>query len=304
MKVKNKHYIGTAGWSYKDWVPSFYPKRQTGGFDWLQFYSGYFNCVEVNASYYAYLNPKIVNGWMNKIEDIDDFIFTVKLHQDFTHKRNYSADNIKDVTRNLDILAKAERFGGLLLQFPYSFEYQTVNREYLNELLDVFRGYKPFIEVRNLSWFNQEVFDEFRKMNVPLCTIDQPKFGKVVPFEPIVTADRAYFRFHGRNWEAWKDSVVNHGKEQTYDQQSERYKYLYTPGELVEIQQKIQPVKETVKELFVIMNNHPTGYAVANAFEMIHLLEERSKVRMPDNIVKVFNRLETIAEKVKSDSEI
>jgi uncharacterized protein YecE (DUF72 family) len=74
-------------------------------------------------------------------------------------------------------------------------------------------------------------FNELRKMNIPLCTIDQPKFGEVFPFEPVVTADRAYFRFHGRNWTAWKDSVVvNHGKEQTYDQQSERYKYLYTPG--------------------------------------------------------------------------
>ncbi|MGB5287041.1 MAG: DUF72 domain-containing protein [Ignavibacteriaceae bacterium] len=67
-----KYYIGTAGWSYKDWVPSFYPKQQSGKFacrgstssrlDWLQFYSHYFNCVEVNSTYYAYLSPRIVEG--------------------------------------------------------------------------------------------------------------------------------------------------------------------------------------------------------------------------------------------------
>jgi uncharacterized protein YecE (DUF72 family) len=39
-----KYNIGTAGWSYKDWVPSFYPKSQSGGFDWLQFYSHYLLC--------------------------------------------------------------------------------------------------------------------------------------------------------------------------------------------------------------------------------------------------------------------
>ena len=27
--MKLKYYIGTAGWSYKDWVPSFYPKNQS-----------------------------------------------------------------------------------------------------------------------------------------------------------------------------------------------------------------------------------------------------------------------------------
>ena len=81
-----KFYIGTAGWSYKDWVPNFYPKKQSGGFDWLQFYSHYFNCVEVNSTYYAYLSPRVFESWIRKVEDSDDFIFNVKLNQDFTHK--------------------------------------------------------------------------------------------------------------------------------------------------------------------------------------------------------------------------
>lgn len=293
--MDTKIYIGTAGWSYKDWVPSFYPKAQAGGFDWLQFYSSYFNCVEVNSSFYAYINPKVVQGWVDKTADAGDFMFTVKLHQDFTHKRKFTSENIKGMTFNLDILSKAERFGGILMQFPYSFEYTDVNRIYLNQLIDIYRPYKPFVEVRHASWFRDEVFTELRNMNIPLCTVDQPKFGKVVPFEPVITSDRAYFRFHGRNWSAWKDSVSNFGKEQTYDEQNERYKYLYTPGELVSIQQKIKAVRDKVKELFVIMNNHPTGYAVANAFEMIHLLEEKNKVRMPGTTVKAFERLETIA---------
>jgi hypothetical protein len=42
------------------------------------------------------------------------------------------------------------------------------------------------------------------------------------------------------------------------------------------------------------MNNHPQGNAVANAFELIHLLEEKSKVLMPETIVKAYPRLEEI----------
>jgi uncharacterized protein YecE (DUF72 family) len=82
--MKPIFYIGTAGWSYKDWVPGFYPKQQSGSFDWLQFYSYYFNCVEVNSTYYTYISPKVVEGWIRKVSDTDEFIFNVKLHQDFT----------------------------------------------------------------------------------------------------------------------------------------------------------------------------------------------------------------------------
>src|SRR3989339_1063282 len=96
-----KYNIGTAGWSYKDWVPNFYPKNQSAGFDWLRFYSHYFNCVEVNSTYYTYVSPKIVEGWIKKVEDNDDFLFTIKLHQDFTHNRKYDKQSVKSISENL-----------------------------------------------------------------------------------------------------------------------------------------------------------------------------------------------------------
>ncbi len=82
-----RYNIGTAGWSYKDWVPNFYPKNQSGWFDRLQFYSHYFNCVEVNSICYSFISTEVVGGWINKVSDSDDFQFTIKLHQDFTHKK-------------------------------------------------------------------------------------------------------------------------------------------------------------------------------------------------------------------------
>ena len=289
-----KFYIGTAGWSYKDWVPNFYPKKQSGSFDWLQFYSHYFNCVEVNSTYYAYLSPRVFESWVRKVEDSDEFIFNVKLHQDFTHKRKYDEQNIKAIRYNLEILKNEERLGGLLIQFPYSFAYNNSATQFISELKDIFQNYNLFVEVRHSSWQNKEAYKFFKENNLTFCTIDQPQIGQAIPFEPIITNDKAYIRFHGRNEEAWKKSINNFGKKQSYDEQNQRYKYLYSPGELVEIEQVIKSVQSKVKEVHVIMNNHPQGDAVANAFELIHLLEERTKVEMPKTIVKAYPRLEEV----------
>ena len=292
--MSSKYHIGTAGWSYKDWVPSFYPKNQSAGFDWLQFYSHYFNCVEVNSTYYTYISPKIVEGWIRKVTDSDDFLFTIKLHQDFTHKKDFDQQKIKTVNSNLDLLKQAERLGGLLIQFPYSFSFDNTTADYVRVLKDIFQSYNCFVEVRHKSWLKKEALEMFKKLNLTYCTIDQPQIGEAIPFEPIITNDKAYLRFHGRNVKAWLKSINNFGKQQSYEEQSERYKYLYPPGELVEIDQKIKSIQEKVKEVYVIMNNHPQGDAIANAFELIHLLEEKDKVQMPSTIVKAYPRLETL----------
>jgi uncharacterized protein YecE (DUF72 family) len=289
-----KYNIGTAGWSYKDWVPNFYPKNQSGGFDWLQFYSHYFNCVEVNSTYYTYISPKIVDGWIKKVEGSNDFIFHIKLHQDFTHKRKFDEQNIKSVRYNLDLLRKCERLGGLLIQFPYSFPFEGSSVQHIQKIKDIFSDISCFVEVRHSSWKNNLVLEFFKQNDLTLCTIDQPQIGQAIEFNPIVTNDKAYIRFHGRNVEAWKKSLSNFGKPQTYEEQSSRYHYLYSPSELIEITQKIKSIENKVKEVNVIMNNHPQGDAVANAYELIHLLEEKTKVEMPETIVKAYPRLEEI----------
>jgi uncharacterized protein YecE (DUF72 family) len=290
-----KIYIGTAGWSYKDWLTSFYPQSQSKNFDWLEFYSMYFNVVEVNSSYYTYIDPKIVDGWIKKIEDREDFLFTIKLHQDFTHKKKYSSEQIKSVKTNLNKLIKVNRFGGLLIQFPYSFVLDKENANHIKSLIDIFSEYEKFVEVRHKSWFIQRFFNFLENSNSSLCTIDQPQIGEAVEFNPIKAGNNLYIRFHGRNTKAWKASISNYGKEQTYEQQNERYNYLYSPGELIEIEQKLKEVLDTVKKVFIILNNHPNGNAVANAYELIHLLNERIRVNIPETTLKAYPRLSKIS---------
>lgn len=280
-----KLYIGTAGWSYQDWVPNFYPKGQSKNFSWLEFYSQYFNTVEVNSTYYTYLSPKVVHGWLKQVEDADDFLFTVKLHNDFTHKHSFCKEQVAAVKHNLDILKESERFGGLLLQFPYSFECNSGNIEYLRRLISIFDTYKIFVEVRHKSWKGKKA------KTVTFCTIDQPQIGESIDFETVAGNKSAYIRFHGRNEEAWLESLNNFGKNSSYEQRSTRYDYLYTPGEIVEISQQIKEIFDSVNKIFVIMNNHPRGSAVANAFEILHYLQDGIKIQMPDSILNAYPRL-------------
>ena len=264
---------------------SFYPFSQSKEFSWLKYYSRYFNMVEVNSTYYTYLAPHIINSWLRQTENADDFLFTMKLHKDFTHKRQYGDGQIKAVQQNLNILKREERLGGLLLQFPYSFDFNDANVNYLRELIQKFDGYEKFVEVRHRSWQNKKA------STITFCTIDQPQIGEAIEFKPIIGNNAAYIRFHGRNEEAWRKSLSNFEKKQSYEQQNARYEYLYSPGELTEIDQKLKEIYDKVKKVFVVMNNHPHGDAVANAYELLHLLKDRVKIKLPPTIVKAYPRL-------------
>lgn len=287
MKTPNIH-IGTAGWSYKDWVPVFYPKNQSTNFDWLRFYSEYFNFVEVNSSYYTFLNPQIVEGWLRKLEDVDDFTFTLKLHQDFTHNHNFTQAKVSSILQNLNLLKDSERLSGLLIQFPYSFQFNDANMNYMQKIIELFDGYNRFVEVRHKSWQTKKA------KSITFCAVDQPNIGESIEFNPVVGNKAMYIRFHGRNEEAWINSLNNFGKKQTYEEQSSRYEYLYLPGELVSFNRQIKEVYDKVKDIYIVMNNHPKGNAVANAFELLHLLKDREKIILPETIVKAYPRLRAI----------
>lgn len=288
---KRNIYVGTAGWSYKDWVGPFYERNAGRGYDFLRFYAHYFNTAEVNASYYTYIAPRVAESWINKLEGYEDFRFTVKLHKDFTHLRSYTKQNVKSVKYILDMLKQAERFGGMLVQFPYSFDCNYANAEYLMKIVNEFGDVPLFVELRHKSWVNDRVLNYLDKQDAALCSIDQPVIGEAVEFKVRVTGSRVYLRFHGRNKEAWQNSVKNFGKPMTYDQQNERYKYLYSTNEVLDFVVEVQKLSRKVKEIYVIMNNHPAGYAAANAFEFLLLLKEKERIDIPQTTLNAFEQI-------------
>ena len=78
MAEKGAIYIGTSGWSYPrgagTWAGYFYP---AGTANELEYYSQFFNTVEINSSFYRPPNPGYVYNWVRRTPV--DFLFAVKL---------------------------------------------------------------------------------------------------------------------------------------------------------------------------------------------------------------------------------
>lgn len=286
-----KFFIGTAGWSYKDWEGVFYPGKTSRGFDKLQYYATLFNIAEINASYYSYLNPLMVSTWSAKLSDFPDFTFTIKLHGDITHKRRYSNKNITDTKTVLSALAADNRLKGVLAQFPYSFQHTAESARYINELITQFSDYPIFFEFRHSGWIKGAGLKFINESGINICAIDMPMIGEAFPFRFTGSADSLYVRLHGRNSAGWMDSIRRFAAGTKLPDQNARYHYNYSPSEMHELRMKIEnEIAPGTKELVVIFNNHPFGYAPANALEMKIMLE-RIQLDLPLHLSLNFPRL-------------
>ncbi len=79
---KQKLWIGASGYSYDDWIGSFYPKG-TPRSDFLAYYAAKFPVVEVNATYYRIPPARTFETMVQRTPP--DFRFVVKANQDMTH---------------------------------------------------------------------------------------------------------------------------------------------------------------------------------------------------------------------------
>ncbi|MFC2004845.1 DUF72 domain-containing protein [Chloroflexota bacterium] len=267
MSEETKLYIGTSGWSYPrgegTWNGYFYPK---GKINELEYYSQFFNTVEVNSSFYRPPNPDYARNWARIVPD--SFLFTVKLWQKFTHPKMYKDSTgeeasiaLEDVDlfrRSLEPLAGAGKLGTLLAQFPPSFRNDSLRRQIISAVSHAFGQYRLAVELRHRSWSDDPNTAVLLKENqVAWVKIDEPKFSSSIADELPITSDMAYFRFHGRNAETWWS-----GDNET------RYKYLYPPDEIEELAGKVKSAARETELLFAQFNNHWQGYAPRNANDL------------------------------------
>jgi uncharacterized protein YecE (DUF72 family) len=260
-------YIGTSGWSYPKgegtWKGFFYP---AGKINELEYYSQFFNTVEVNSSFYRPPDVGIVNNWAKRVPK--GFFFAVKLWQKFTHPKMYreatgdeavvSMQDVSIFQRSLEPLARAGKLGALLAQFPPSFKKDGYGQQILVALAQTFGQYKLAVELRHRSWSDD---DNTAKLlyenNIAWVQIDEPKFSSSVAMEVPVTADLAYFRFHGRNAKEWWT-----GDNET------RYRYLYSEEGIAGLAERVKKAALKTKMLFAFFNNHWQAYAPRNANDL------------------------------------
>ena len=109
--------------------------------------------------------------------------------------------------------------------------------------------FKFAVEFRNLSWVRNETWDLLRKYEIAYTIVDEP----LLPPEIHVTADFAYFRWHGRGNRPWFD-------------------YRYSKKEIDPWVPKVIETAKNVKIVYGYFNNHYHGYAPENCLYLIEKL--------------------------------
>lgn len=291
-------FIGTAGFSYKDWEGIVYPKDlKKRKVHPLEYLAQYFNCCEINTSFYGHIKPEIGKQWTSMVSAVNpDFQFTAKLNKAFTHSpiamvQSTSAETIRPQTED-EALAKAgldsigDRLGALLIQFPISFKKTPENLAYLNQLLKKFAAYPLVVEVRHSTWNDPELFAQLAGQGVGFANIDQPILGKAIRPSEHVTSHVGYVRLHGRNYKEWFES----------ESRNERYNYLYKRHELEDWAERIEEICRNATKTFVITNNHPNGQAAVNALELKQLLHG-GVFEVPESLAERYPQLREFAKK-------
>jgi uncharacterized protein YecE (DUF72 family) len=252
-------YIGTSGYSYKDWVGPYYPDG-TPQKQWLEYYAREFRATELNFSYYRV--PSISTMERLAAKTPEDFVFTVKAHQDMTHKREGDEAVFHEFMGSLEPLIQNGKFGCILAQFPYSFRPDDEGLEYLGFMRQQFDSLPVVVEFRRREWVREETFDFLRENDLGFCCVDQPRLRGLIPPIAMATGPVAYVRFHGRNARKWWQ----------HKEAWERYDYTYTDQELEEWVPKIHRLNEEADKTFIFTNNHWQGQAVQTARQLQMLL--------------------------------
>lgn len=268
--------IGPAGWHYKDWQGLVYPNPEPRGFRELAHLASLFDVVEINTSFYGPPRPAAIKSWIGQVADNPRFQFTAKLWKGFTHERNATQKDEREVKEGMAALAESGRFGALLVQFPWSFKNEEANRVYLFGLLDRFREFPEVIEVRHASWNQPAIYDSLAARGVGICNIDQPLFKRSLRPGTQVTSGVGYVRLHGRNYEHWFSPKAT---------VRERYDYLYSMKELEPWAERTKVIATQAQETYTIANNHNLGKAVVNAAALEVLLGQPAP-RLPAALIE------------------
>jgi len=243
-------FFGTSGWSYKEWVGPFYPKAQR----MFSYYARFFNTAEINSTFYQYPSSASIHG-LDRASP-RGFVFSAKLPRVITHEKRLGPDLMvkNDLVRFLELLeplAARGRLGCILIQLPPSFAYER-DRENFEAFLEMLpKDYEFAAEFRNHSWMRNETWKMLEKHGVAYCIVDEP----LLPPEVHVTADFAYFRWHGKGAAPW-------------------YDYEYNNDELREWVSHVEEARGMVDKVYGYFNNHFHGYAVENCIEILEMLNE------------------------------
>lgn len=195
---------GTSGYSYKEWLGSFYPEKLPAN-QMLHYYAGHFPTVEINNTFYRMPAESMLAGWAQEVPD--RFMFTLKAPQRITHQKRLreAEQDVREFLRRAAALGA--KLGVILFQLP-PFLRKDLPR--LQDFLAALPSDRRFaFEFRHASWQDEEVYQALRVRGVALCVADTDEGD--TPF--VCTSDSGYLRLRRTHYDdkdlgAWAERIA------------------------------------------------------------------------------------------------
>ena len=191
--MKMKLYVGTSGYSYKEWKGRFYPATLPAK-DMLSYYASKLPAVELNNTFYRLPQPSMIESWKAQVPE--NFRFSVKASRSITLFRRLK-DAAEQTKNMLDVIsALGDRLGVVLYRLPDDMK-KDIGR--LESFLKNLPRHPPAaFDFRHPTWFEDEdVLELLRSQNRALCISDRDER----PVSAIdKTADWGYVRLRRVNY--------------------------------------------------------------------------------------------------------
>jgi uncharacterized protein YecE (DUF72 family) len=252
MAFPRNVYAGTSGWTYPDWLGSFYPADSKPQ-DMIQYYARYFRAVEIDSTYYTIPARSVVAGW--KENTPPGFVFAAQVPGIITHQK-VMKDCQHELTTFLNSLELlGDRLGPLLLQFPYFNRNTFASRAQFDKLLQPFlktlpREFKFALEIRNKNWISWDFLELLRDHSVAFVVVAQawmPSIDVLARALDLLCGDFFYARFIGDRKEV---------KTQRWDNLSED-----KTSELIVWIEELKKIADRASRTYAFFNNHYAGFA-------------------------------------------
>ncbi|MGH2740815.1 MAG: DUF72 domain-containing protein [Actinomycetota bacterium] len=194
-------YVGTSGFSYKEWKGLFYPEDLKDA-NMLSYYASRLPSVEINYTFHRQPAETTIEKWLSQTPE--EFRFTLKAHQRITHwLRLAGADEAVSV-----FLERAktlgERLGAILFQCPPTLRYdRTLIESFLAYLPPTFRF---AMEFRHSSW--EEARDVLASQGVAWCVAEtDEQEPDVFASEPFAYLRLRKTEYSDADLELWAERV-------------------------------------------------------------------------------------------------
>jgi uncharacterized protein YecE (DUF72 family) len=301
--VRTEYRVGLCAWQDRSMIDDghFYPAKTMKPEERLWWYARFFDCVEVNSTFYAPLSTQNAVQWAKRTPP--GFLFSVKAYALLTghhldvrrlppplaallpaaiqpnargqienrlvppEARQWAFEAFREA---LTPLQMADKLGYVLFQMAPWVKYGTAALDYLASLPIELPGLTIGVEFRDASWLPGHTDETLRFLGehgLTYVSVDAPRTPSMVASTLALTGPDAVIRLHGRNAKGFLKQLRGEAPSV-----AEKYGYLYRESELAAIVAGARGLEGRARRIYFKLNNNVEDAPAINGGQIKELL--------------------------------